>query len=334
MGDARSRLGLRLVVAATALLAANPAAAQTFTISVNTAPNLGNIVPATSGPTTFKFTPAGAVTTLSGSAVRAGGGSVRGAVQISCSGQGNACNSAVSKVRIGAIGTPTGKAGALSNFTVSIASGGTIGNVTGTNPVEFTVTQQNKNATPIINFGAEVVINGADGGGTVGPATSGFYAYIAPSPTTPTTGVSGNLTAVASRPISLTGSPVLVFGALTKPTNGAGSVSLSAVNSNRTVAGSGVVGLSTPTPARATYSVTGEGGQSISVSVPGSFTMNGPNGATISVTLISNGLPTSLSNAAGSEGTASFSVGGAFNLSSSMATGDYSGIYTVTAQYN
>lgn len=317
-----------------ALLTGAPAAAQTFSISVSTAPNMGNVVAASSGPTTFRFSSAGAVSKLSGSGLRSTAGTVRGVLQISCVGQGSVCNGAVAKVRIGAIGTPGGKAGALSNFTVLMGTGGTMGSVTGTNPVEFTVTQQNKNNNPIVYFGADIPFNGNDGAGAPGSATSGFYAYIANSPTTPTTGVSGNLLAVVSRPISVTGSPTLSFGTVMKPYNGAGSVSLNPSNNSRTVAGNGAGGVGAPTPQRASYTVTGEGGQAISVSVPGTFAMNGPGGEAVDVTLLNSGLPTSLSNTPGSEGTASFYVGGTFTIRSDMPVGDYSSVYSVTAQYN
>ena len=266
--------------------------------------------------------------------MRASAGGVRGAVEVSCSGSSNTCSGAVSRVRIGSIGSPTGKASALSNFTVAIGSGGSISDVTGTDPVDFTLTHNNKSKGPIVNFGADVSIAGNDGAGSVGLATSGYYVYVAPSPTVPTTGVSGALTAVVSRPISLTGTPTLNFGTIIKPKAGNGSVSLNPANNIRTVSGNGAGGLNTPTPARASYTVTGEGGQAISVSVPPSFVMTGSSGATIEVTLITSGLPTSLSAAPGSEGSASFYVGGTFGISAGMETGDYSGVYSVTAQYN
>ena len=85
---------------------------------------------------------------------------------------------------------------------------------------------------------------------------------------------------------------------------------------------------------RASYTVTGEGGQAISVSVPPSFTMSGSTGDPITVTLVTSGLPTSLSAAPGSEGSASFYVGGTFTMNAGVSTGDYSGVYSVTAQYN
>jgi hypothetical protein len=329
---------LRHIIAAAALvvvaIAAAPAAAQTFTASVTTDPNLGNVVAASTGVTTFRFGTNGSVTTISGSAVRASSGTVRGVVQIACSGTGNICNGAVSRVRIGSIGSTTGKAGALSNFTVAIASGGSITNVTGTDPVDFTLTQTNKNNQPVVYFGADIPINGNDGGGSVGSATSGYYVYVAPSPTVPSTGVSGNLTAVVSRPISFTGTPSLNFGAIMKPRAGNGSVTLNPSTNIRTVSGNGAGGVSNPTPSRASYTVTGEGGQTISVSVPASFAMTGPGGASITVTLITSGLPTALSAAPGTEGSASFYVGGSFNMTANTATGDYSGTYNVTAQYN
>lgn len=326
--------GLRVFAAALALLAATPAAAQTFSASVSSGPNLGNVVTANTSATTFRFDANGAVTRLSGSAVRASSGTVRGLVEIACSGNGNVCSGAVSKVRIGSIGSPTGKVGSMSNFTVAIASGGTITGVTGTNPVEFTLTQSNKNKQPTVYFGADIGVNGNDGAGSPGSATSGFYVYAAPSPTTPTTGASGNLTAVVSRPISLTGSPTLIFGTIMKPKSGNGSVTLNPTTNTLTVAGTSAGGVGATPPSRAAYTVTGEGGQAVSISVPASFTMDGPSGASLDVTLLKTALPTSLSNTPGTEGSATFYVGGTFTFRGTTTTGDYSGSYNVTAQYN
>ena len=91
--DAFRALAGGLAAAAMAFVAL-PAAAQTFTASVSSDPNLGNVVAAATGPTIFRFSPTGSVTALSGGAQRIGGGGVRGVVNITCSG-------AQSRVRIG-----------------------------------------------------------------------------------------------------------------------------------------------------------------------------------------------------------------------------------------
>lgn len=331
------RLPIRRALALAALVVAAgvcaPAAAQTFTPTVLSAPNLGTVVAGPSGTTTFRFDTNGTVTVVSGAATRASAGAVRGEVEIACAG-GNVCSGGVSRVRIGSIGTPTGKLRELSNFTVAIGSGGTITNVTGTNPIDFTLTQTNKSKQPVVYFGADVDVRGMNGSGSPGAATSGFYVYVAPSPTVPTTGVSGNLTANIVRPIAITGSTTMAFGTVVKPKTGNGTVTLDPNTNVRTVTGNGAAGVPNPTPARASYTVTGEGGQAISITVPETFSMNRTGGGGITVTLTTSTLPTLLSASPGTEGTASFNVGGNFGISANLAAGDYSGSFAVTAQYN
>jgi hypothetical protein len=102
----------------------------------------------------------------------------------------------------------------------------------------------------------------------------------------------------------------------------------------RTVTGTGAIGLSSPTPTRATYTVSGEGGQVFSITVPTSFQMTGPGTPlTVSLTPTASGSQT-LSSALGSAGTFPFGVGGSFPISSTTTTGAYSGSYSITVQYN
>lgn len=84
----------------------------------------------------------------------------------------------------------------------------------------------------------------------------------------------------------------------------------------------------------ASFSVVGEGGSAYSVSVPSTFNMTtGTN--TLAVTTVNNsGGGGTLSGSIGSTQTATFGVGGSFNLSSSTVSGAYSGNIVVTASYN
>ena len=328
------RLVVRAAMAlALAACAAGPAAAYSFTASVTTAPDLGKVVAANTGVTTFTFSPSSGTVTQSGSATRLTSGTVRGLIQITCTGTGNTCTGAIARVRIGSIGTPTGKAGALTNFTVSIAGGGTISGVSGTNPVDFTLTQTAKQTQPTVYFGADFPINGNDGGGTAGNATSGFYVYVANSPTVPTTGTSGNAIVLVDRPIAFSGTTFMEFGTIYNPTSGTSTVTLDPTLASNPVSVTGnAIAVGNPSPQRATYTVTGEGGQTFSTTI-GSLTLS--NGTdSIPVTLTNSTLPTTLSLSPGSQGTATFYVGGHFDITPSTHGHTYTGSYNVTVQYN
>lgn len=322
-------------VLAFAAFVGGPAMAQTYSIVVTTVPDLGTVIPGETGATVFRFSPGGVVAPpLSGTGVRRPGGSVRGLVTITCSGgSGNDCGSAVA-VRLGSIGTPTGKAGALSNFTV-LQNAGALAGATGANPVAFTVTPQNKNSPTSFYFGADIPISDS-GAGTVGAATSAFYVHAALSPATPSTGITGAVTATTWRGLSFTGAPTLRFGGIVRPTAGNATVTLNPALATNPVSVTGNALLGGGSPARAAYNITGEGGQAITVTVPSSFVMNRSGGGTtpITVNLTTTPLPTALSGSVGSAGTAGFFAGGDFTISNTTQTGAYSGTYDVTVAYN
>jgi hypothetical protein len=133
--------------------------------------------------------------------------------------------------------------------------------------------------------------------------------------------------------MSMTKNSDLSFGRIVRPLSGSGSVSLAATNNGRT--STNVVWMTTPASTRANYTVTGEGGKAISISVPATFVMQNPLGNTITVTTNSNivASPT-LSSIAGQTGTYSFYVAGGFPVNSTTASGAYTGTFTVTASYN
>lgn len=324
------------VALALAAFAGGPVMAQTgtWTASIDTVPALGTVITAETGTTTYRFTPAGGVSVLSGTAVRTSVNSVQGVVTITCTGSGSNCNAGrTGNVRIGSIGTPTGKAGALTNFTVSSAA--TITGLTGTNPIDFTIELTSKNTPVTVNIGADFPIVAADGAGSTGAATSGFYVY-AINTGTPVAGDSDNATATVWRPISFTGTPTLVFGSIVKPGSGSSVVTLNPSLGSSPVSVTGNAVVAGSSAARATYNITGEGGQAISVTPASSFVMNRVGGGTtpLTVTLTSTTLPTLLSASLGSEGTATFYMGGNFTIDTATETGNYSGTYDVTVAYN
>jgi hypothetical protein len=145
---------------------------------------------------------------------------------------------------------------------------------------------------------------------------------------------SGSITVI--RPLTITKTADLKFGTVVRPGTGSGSVVVSAAGA-RSVTG-GVVGLTSgDAPAAAAFSVAGEGGQSVSITIPATFSM--ANGTDTLVVTTSNSLTGSaasqtLSNALGSAGSLAFSVGGSTPIASTTATGAYTGTFTVSAAYN
>ena len=105
----------------------------------------------------------------------------------------------------------------------------------------------------------------------------------------------------------------------------------------RTVAG-GVVGLASgDTPQAAQFTVDGEGGQSVSVTIPATFTMaNGTDTLTVTTTnnLSGSAAAQTLSNSLGSAGSLAFRVGGSVPVASTSPSGVYTGSFTVSAAYN
>jgi len=148
-----------------------------------------------------------------------------------------------------------------------------------------------------------------------------------------TTG-SGSITVI--RPLTITKTADLKFGTVVRPGTGSGSVAVSAAGA-RSVTG-GVVGLSSgDTPAAAAFTVAGEGGQSVSVTIPATFSMaNGSDTLTVTTTnsLTGSAATQTLSNALGSAGSLAFNVGGSVPVASTTATGAYTGTFTVSAAYN
>lgn len=138
------------------------------------------------------------------------------------------------------------------------------------------------------------------------------------------------------RPLTVTKNADLRFGTVVRPASGAGSVAVSAAGA-RTVAG-GVVGLASgDTPQAAQFTVDGEGGQSVSVTIPSTFTMaNGTDTLTVTTTnnLSGSAAAQTLSNSLGSAGTLAFRVGGSVPVASTSPSGVYTGSFTVSAAYN
>ena len=134
------------------------------------------------------------------------------------------------------------------------------------------------------------------------------------------------------QPIAISGTN-MAFGTLVKPATGSGVVTLSNTGGSVTTSG-GVASLASGSKSSAAYSITGEGGQAISVTVPATLTMDGPSSSSLVVTLTNTTLPTALTGSLGAAGTGSFGVGGTFTLGSTQTSGAYTGTFVVQVAYN
>lgn len=328
------RRTLATFVMALAALTAAPALAQTYSPVITTAADLGNIIPGNTASTTFTFPSSSGTVGVTGTGIRKSAGTVRALVTIDCTGTGNQCGNAV-RVRVGTIGTPTGKAGALSTFTITANSGSITTAVTGTNPINFQITPSNKNTPAKFYIGAAMPIAGYNGAGATGAAESGYYVYTSVPASVPSAGTQGTVTAYTYTALSITGGATLQFGSIMRPSTGSATVSVDHEDNSLDLVGT--IAAVSNTHSRATYTVNGEGGQAITVTVPTSMTMNRLGGGTtpITVTLTKTTLPTAIGGTIGSQSSAApFYVGGNFTVSSTTETGSYQGTYQVTALYN
>ena len=161
--------------------------------------------------------------------------------------------------------------------------------------------------------------------------------FAAPSFAAATASDSSTVTAKIIRPISVTKNADLAFGTIVRPTVGGGS-SVVAVDTagSRSVTGGDAVALGTTTAAAAQFTIAGEGGQSISVTVPATFDLGGPGTVTVTTTNDMSGSAASqlLNGSLGGGGSLVVKVGGSFTVTDSTATGDYTGTLTVSSSYN
>ncbi|WP_054120431.1 DUF4402 domain-containing protein [Novosphingobium sp. AAP93] len=135
------------------------------------------------------------------------------------------------------------------------------------------------------------------------------------------------------RPVALSSSANLAFGRIVLPSSGTGSVTIG-TSADTVAASGGAVALAGGSPSRAAFSVSGEGGQAVTVTVPATVTMSGPSSSTMAVTLTSSvSGSTNLSGSLGAAGSATFYVGGSFAPTATTTTGAYSGTFTVTVAY-
>lgn len=133
------------------------------------------------------------------------------------------------------------------------------------------------------------------------------------------------------RAVSMEKTSDLSFGRIVRPSSGSSTVAIDAANGVRSIDGNGV--LLSGSFSRAAYSVAGEGGQTVTLSLS-PLVLAGPEDSDpITVNLVKSDDTAVLSGSLGGDGSASFHVGGSFDVSSSTMTGAYSGTFTATVAY-
>jgi hypothetical protein len=168
--------------------------------------------------------------------------------------------------------------------------------------------------------------------GAVAAAAMGGSAYAQASASQATTS-----TGTIFQPILLAKNSDLSFGTVVRPISGTGTVTIAASDGQRALTGAGALLNTGPNAAagRAAYTVTGEGGQTFSITVPANFNMVRTGGSdTIQVSLTPTATTGLLSGALGATGTTNFGVGGSIPISNTTASGAYTGTFNVIVAYN
>jgi len=324
---------LRLLLLALLGLCSIPAVAQTWTVSSITpnSPDLGTVVSGT-GSTPFTIASSGVVTPASGTAgsggaIRVTSGNTRPTITITCTGGSNSskCPNGIVTVTVTATGSPT-RAGALTAFTVA-AGTGTPTNITGsgTGTLSFRLTGIPQGGNRTVYLGMQFPISAA--GSNTGNATSSFSVTTGASPLT------GTAIARVIRPLAVVNNSSLRFGILARPNAGSGSATIDAQTGARSVSGGVAAIAGSIGPAQ--FTLTGEGGQTVSITTTGSFPMTLSGAPNLTVTTSTWSASNLLSSSLGSAGTLSVFVGGTLSdITSSTPLGTYIGTFTVSAAYN
>ena len=325
-----------LLTIAAAVLAAPAAQAADYTIGISPGLDLQSVVTAPSGDTVFRIDPStGAVTVQSGNGRRVTAAAANAKVTVTCkpsSGGDTDCTTKRVPIRVGGIGGLTGRARALTLFTVGPGTASIATAPGGANPLAFELLPLGNNSAKTFFLGADFPVAGDDSGLPTGIGENGFYVYVVDPVGLQVASATGQGTVNAFRPLSIVKTGDLNFGRLQLPLSGVSKVTLNPGTGVRTVSGSGF-GYPTPEPTRGAFTATGEGGQQFSLTIPIKVTLTGPGTLVVDVTAAGNTVP-KLSGGLGAPGTYSFTLGGSFTITPTTPTGLYSGVLTVSIDYN
>lgn len=328
--------GALAVLGCAAAGTARAACTYTYGSLSSTLPNLGNVVSGTLGKTTFRIeaSSSGTITQVDGDGVRLSVGSAPISITIATNNNKD-CETSTIAGTLTASGSTLGRAKSMTNFDVAPGAGVTISGESGTSTRTFTIGALGKSVTRTIYLGMDFPIKGDNEGGATATTNSSQASYTLTLTPSNGNGISRTGTGVATvrRSLRLTKNSDLSFGRIVRPSSGTSTISVSPITGLRSVTGT-AVGLAEPAASWAYYTVDGEGGQTISVTVPPSVSMTGPGGS-ITVNLTSfKPAPVQLSGSGNSDGVYEFWVGGNFTLDSTAASGAYSGAFNVTVAYN
>lgn len=165
---------------------------------------------------------------------------------------------------------------------------------------------------------------------------SGAYAQAA---NTSSATASGSVTILRPLTVAKDTGGDLQFGRIVQPRTGSGTVTIGS-GADTVSASGGAVALSGISTSRAKFTISGEGGQAVGVTIDSTFVLsNGTTADDITVTTSNNlgatSTPTTtLSNALGSAGSSALLVGGSFSVPSGASTGLYTGTLNVSVAYN
>ena len=137
------------------------------------------------------------------------------------------------------------------------------------------------------------------------------------------------------RPVTIGENAPLAFGRIVRPTVGSGPSTITISTASDTPTATGTAVILGSGQSRASYSISGEGGQQVSVSFGApTFELTQSGSDPILVTLARDPVGTiTLGGALGAGATAPLHVGGSFDLADETDTGAYTGQFTVTVAY-
>jgi hypothetical protein len=160
-----------------------------------------------------------------------------------------------------------------------------------------------------------------------------------------TSSATANVSTTILSPISVSKTTDLAFGTVVKPTLSGGSTTFTVTNAGAlTASGGDGAAVASNSHSAAAFTVSGEGGQAFTLSIPSSVTLAGPSSSSIVVSTSNDVSGTAcltfatctLSGTLGGAGSLSFHVGGSFAVTNAQMTGLYQNTtdLTVTATYN
>jgi hypothetical protein len=308
--------------------------AQNYSVQSITDANLGDVVSAASGTSTFRSNASsGAVTLQSGSAVRLSNTSANAVVTIGCN-SSILCTTSAAYVTLALAGTPTGRLDYIPSISVANGTGTITSAYSAGSYIVINLSPIPRNSTRTFLLGFDIPVLGNESSKPTGSAVSSYLITVSRSlGGGGSDSLVGDILAKVLRPIAIAKTQDLQFGSVTRPSSGSGSITVSTSGSASST-GTNVRRFSTPAPSAAAFTVTGEGGQAVTVSVPSTVTLSGPAGSVVASTTATGSGSQVLNGSAGAAGTVQVKVGGTVPLTQTTGIGTFSGALTVTVQYN